>query len=563
MTLGLQAALAAAPILLGGVLLVAFRVPARHAMPVVYATAVAIALGVWQMGVVDVAASTVQGLFLTFDLLFIIFGAILLLNTLEESGGVAAIRQSFHVLSDDRRIQVIIIAWLFGSFIEGAAGFGTPAAIAAPLMVAMGFPAAAAVMIGMMIQSTAVTFGAVGTPIIIGMGESLNIPPVMAMVDAAPIGYDAFIAAIGARAATVHAVCGLVVPFLLLAVLGRYFGPDRSARGALTIWRFALFAALAFVLPYLAVAWLLGPEFPSLLGSLVALAIVVPAARRRFLLAGEPTWTFEPPERWPPQWTGTAAPVADGGQPAGDIGLLRAWSPYVLAATLLVLTRLPALPLRGALESVTLTWSGILGTPLSQSVQPLYLPGTMLALAALAAPLLHRRPLARCARRAWGGAAATLARPTLALLFAVALVRVFIDSGLNASGLDSMPIYLAERLAAVAGSAWPFFAPWVGAMGAFVAGSNTVSDLMFAAFQFGVAAAAGLPVVLILALQAVGGAAGNMITVHNVVAASATVGLSGEEGTLIRITLVPMIVYLLLAGLLGVLFAQGILPEPW
>jgi lactate permease len=554
---------AIAPLLAVFLLLVLARWPATRAMPVAWVVAVVVALAAWQMTPRAVAAASLRGAMIALTLLWIILPALALLYTLRETGGMASIRAGFYDISPDARVQALVVAWLFGSFIEGAAGFGTPAAVAGPLMVALGFPPLAACAAALIIQSTPVTFGAVGTPIIIGMGESLNIPPVMAMVDAAPIGYDAFIAAIGARAATVHAVCGLVVPFLLLAVLGRYFGPDRSARGALTIWRFALFAALAFVLPYLAVAWLLGPEFPSLLGSLVALAIVVPAARRRFLLAGEPTWTFEPPERWPPQWTGTAAPVADGGQPAGDIGLLRAWSPYVLAATLLVLTRLPALPLRGALESVTLTWSGILGTPLSQSVQPLYLPGTMLALAALAAPLLHRRPLARCARRAWGGAAATLARPTLALLFAVALVRVFIDSGLNASGLDSMPIYLAERLAAVAGSAWPFFAPWVGAMGAFVAGSNTVSDLMFAAFQFGVAAAAGLPVVLILALQAVGGAAGNMITVHNVVAASATVGLSGEEGTLIRITLVPMIVYLLLAGLLGVLFAQGILPEPW
>ena len=171
------------------------------------------------------------------------------------------------------------------------------------------------------------------------------------------------------------------------------------------------------------------------------------------------------------------------------------------------------------------------------------------------------RPVASTVRRAWGGAASTLARPTLALLFAVALVRVFIDSGLNQGELASMPIFLAERLATTVGSAWPFFAPWVGAMGAFVAGSNTVSDLMFALFQFGVAAAAGLPVMLILALQAVGGAAGNMITVHNVVAASATVGLVGEEGTLIRTTILPMVVYLLVAGLLGMLLAQGLLPE--
>jgi len=162
---------------------------------------------------------------------------------------------------------------------------------------------------------------------------------------------------------------------------------------------------------------------------------------------------------------------------------------------------------------------------------------------------------ARAAGRAWRDAAGTLLRPALALVFAVALVRVFIDSGLNGTGLDSMPLYLAARLADAVGGAWPFFAPWIGALGAFVAGSNTVSDLMFALFQYGVAVGAGLPVVLILALQAVGGAAGNMVTVHNVVAAGATVGLVGEEGSLIRITLIPMMIYLTVAGLLGLLGA--------
>ena len=361
---------------------------------------------------------------------------------------------------------------------------------------------------------------------------------------------------------------------MLLAVLGRMFGRDRSARTALSIWPFALFAAVAFVVPYLAVAWLLGPEFPSLLGSLVALAIVVPAARRGFLLSGEPVWTFAPVENWDPAWTSaetttsretnesTSSSEMAHGPVHGGIGLLRAWSPYIVAASILVITRLYVLPLRGWLQSVELTWESILGTSLSQPVQPLYLPGTILALAALMTPWLHRKPMGATAR-AWGDAASTLAKPAMALLFAVALVRVFIDSGLNESGLESMPIYLANQLAAAVGNAWPFFAPVVGAMGAFVAGSNTVSDLMFGVFQFSVAAAAGLPVVMVLALQAVGGAAGNMITVHNVVAASATVGLVGKEGTLIRITLIPMIVYLLVAGLLGMLFAQGLIPEPF
>ena len=558
---------ALAPLLTVFALLVLGRWPATRAMPAAYVIVAVVGVTAWGMTPRVVAAASLRGAMIALSLLWIILPALALLYTLRETGGLAVIRAGFYDISPDARVQALIVAWLFGSFMEGAAGFGTPAVIAGPLLVALGFPPLAACVSALIIQSTPVTFGAVGTPILIGMGEALNVPTVLAVIDASPLTYDAFIASIGARAATVHAICGLLVPFMLLAVLGRFFGHDRSARTALSIWPFALFTAVAFVVPYLAVAWLLGPEFPSLLGSLVALAIVVPAAKRRFLLRDEPVWTFAPTENWEPGWTGADSDTASasGVESAPDgarIGLLRAWSPYVVAAFLLVVTRLYALPFRGWLESVRLTWDGILGTSLSQSVQPLYLPGTILALAALMTPILHRRSMGS-AGRAWVGAASTLAKPTLALLFAVAMVRVFIDSGLNESGLDSMPIYLAERLATTVGGAWPFFAPVVGAMGAFVAGSNTVSDLMFGVFQFSVAAAAGLPVVMVLALQAVGGAAGNMITVHNVVAASATVGLVGEEGRLIRMTLVPMIIYLLLAGLLGMLFAQGIIPEPF
>ncbi len=135
MSLSVQAMLALTPILLGGVLLVGFRVAAKWAMPAVYASAVLIAWLAWGVDPSRIAAASVRGLFSTFDILYIIFGALLLLHTLERSGAVASIRRGFHGVSDDRRVQMVIIAWLFGSFIEGAAGFGTPAAIAAPLLV--------------------------------------------------------------------------------------------------------------------------------------------------------------------------------------------------------------------------------------------------------------------------------------------------------------------------------------------------------------------------------------------------------------------------------------------
>ncbi len=131
------------------------------------------------------------------------------------------------------------------------------------------------------------------------------------------------------------------------------------------------------------------------------------------------------------------------------------------------------------------------------------------------------------------------------------MVRVLINSETNESGLESIPLVLAEGVSSIAGTAWPLIAPWIGALGAFVAGSNTISNMMFALFQWGVADNIGVSQGLIVAMQAVGGAAGNMVTVHNVVAAAATVGLIGKEGLIIRKTIIPLTYYLLMAGLMA------------
>ena len=114
-----------------------------------------------------------------------------------------------------------------------------------------------------------------------------------------------------------------------------------------------------------------------------------------------------------------------------------------------------------------------------------------------------------------------------------------------------MPTALADAVANLSGSTWPMFAPLIGGMGAFVAGSNTISNMMFSLFQFGVGQKIGVDPSWIVALQAVGGAAGNVICVHNVVAASATVGLLGREGLIIRRTLVTFVFYALFSGALG------------
>ncbi|MHC4880943.1 MAG: L-lactate permease, partial [Planctomycetota bacterium] len=499
------------------------------------------------------------------------FGAILLLNTLKESGAVARIRQGFTDISPDRRVQVIVIAWLFGSFIEGSAGFGTPAAVAVPLLVGLGFPPMAAVVSGMIIQSTPVSFGALGTPILVGVKNGLDGPTTVAEF-AVQSGYpltdgafdlvgSGFLASIAFKVALLHCVAGTLIPLFVVTVLTRFFGPNRSFADGLRVWKFAVFAALSMTLPYLAVAYFLGPEFPSLIGGLVGLGIVITAARHGFLLpTGEP-WDFAPRDEWDSDWIGFSSDKDSNEQPA-TMKLALAWLPYVLVAVLLVATRIPEVKLKPLLNhdnvTVLFDWDQLRGvaaespdaTGITSKVQPLYLPGTIFIIVSLLTFALHGMS-GRAYATAWKNSSKTMLRASVALVFTVPMVQVFLNTGGGAEGFERMPIALANGVAALAGDAWPLLAPFVGGFGAFVAGSNTVSNMMFSEFQFGVGQRIGVAPDWIVALQAVGGAAGNTICVHNVVAASAVVGLVGREGQIIRRTLPVFCYYALLPGALG------------
>jgi lactate permease len=549
MTLGMQALLAVSPILLAGVLLVGFRVPAKWAMPAVYIAAVAVAVGAWQMEWVRVWAASIQGLFLTFDLLFIIFGALLLLKTLEHSGGVSAIRRSFHAISDDRRVQIVLLGWLFGSFIEGASGFGTPAAVCAPLMVAMGFPAAAAVMIGMMIQSTAVTFGAVGTPVLVGVQGGVGGELFDAQMAMAGLEMREFLRLVTARAVVLHGIAGTLMPTLMVMMTTRFFGERKSWTEGLSIFPFALLGGLAFTVPYVVTGVFLGPEFPSLLGAPVGLIIVTLAARKGFLVPDD-RWDFPSSKTWPSEWVSGLEVEAEEEEGPEHISTGMAWAPYLLLAVLLVISRLPQLPVGAWLRWVMIAWNDIFGTGISAVTTPLYLPGFILVVVVATTFFLHRMHGAAL-KRAVSESSRVLLGAGFVLVFTVPMVRVYINSDLNGAGFYSMPIAMAEWVATNVGQIWPMFAGVTGALGAFIAGSNTVSNLMFSAFQYGVAERLMVSGALIVALQAVGAAAGNMIAIHNVVAASATVGLLGREGATLRKTILPTMYYLVVIGLLG------------
>ena len=541
--------LAFLPLVLAAVLLVGFNWPARRAMPLVFVVTAAIALTAWDMTVNRVLASTLQGLILTGAILWIIFGAILLLNTLKHSGAITAIRAGFSNVSPDRRIQVIIVAWLFGCFIEGASGFGTPAAVVAPLLVALGFPAMAAVMVGMMVQSTPVSFGAVGTPIIVGVTGGLDKAGISEKLLSQGSSWDVFYGLITSEVAITHAIIGVLMPLFMCVMLTRFFGRNKSWVEGLSVAPFAIFAGLAFVIPYALAGVFLGPEFPSIIGALVGLSLVVPAARAGFLIPKK-AWDFAPASEWSAEWLGSIEIKLDSLTAKAPVSIGMAWLPYVLLASLLVLSRVST-EVKGFLNStLVLPWVDILGEKgISGKIEFLYLPGGTMVLVVLATFFLHRMKFSEL-KAAVGESSRTLLGAGFVLVFTIPMVRILINPGVNLADLPSMPRAMAQLVASGVGDIYPFFAPAVGALGAFIAGSNTVSNLMMAQFQFDTAGLIGVSGGMLVAVQAVGAAAGNMIAIHNVVAASATVGLLGREGQTIRLTIIPTLYYLVMAGII-------------
>ncbi len=542
--------LALTPILVVAVLLVGLRLPARKAMPIAYLGTLFIAALIWKVRIEVLAAATVQGLILSVSILYIVFGALLLLATITGSGAIVTIRFSLMRLSRDRRIQAIIVGWLFGSLIEGASGFGTPAAVIAPLLMTLGFPAAAAVMVGLIVQSTAVSFGAVGTPILVGIAGGLDAPLVTEYVASRGLSFSWLIDDISFKVSLIHALCGLIMPLVLCGMLSRFFGPQRRFRDGLEIWPFAIFSAAAFSLPYVICARFLGPEFPSLVGAAVGLAIVVPVTHRGWFCSNC-SWEFPVRELWCKDWTGQIDSEEEKVEMNPSMSSFRAWFPYALVALLLLITRIPALGVQAWLQYISIGSSNFFGTNIGQRIQPFYLPGFMFLVTVFFTYIFYRMSVPQILE-SWRKAGSQIFSAALPLMFAVPMVRVFIQSGsdYNLSGIESMPLLLAEASADITGTAWPLLAPWIGALGAFVAGSNTISNLMFSLFQFSTAERINVLPTLIVAAQAVGGAAGNMVTVHNVVAVCATVGLLGREGDLIRKTIIPMSIYCIMAGLL-------------
>ena len=545
----MYALIAFLPILATVVFMAVLNWPAKRALPISFGLACLLGLFIWKMKPWELLAYSVYGVLSSLDVLIIIFGAILIMNTLKRSGATAAINRGFMNISPDKRVQAIIIGWMFASFLEGASGFGAPAALAAPLLISLGFPPLAAASITMVFNSTAVSFGAVGTP----TATALTLLKDSVVADAGAAGFDAFSAALSKWIAIPHAIVGSLIPFIGIAMMTKLFGKDKSFKPALEALPFCIFSGLCFTLPYTLIAVFMGPEFPSLLGALIGLPIVLLAARKGFLVPKK-VWDFSEQSEWKDFWKANK-PV----EPAlsSEMPLLMAWLPYVLIAAILVITRIPALGIKGLLNAPALSLSihNLLGVEgLNYSLKWAYLPGIIpFLLVAVLTFFLHKMS-GKEIKNTFRDTGKQLAPAAIAIIAGVALVQVLRYSDHNTSGMDSMMTEMAKAVTDIAGGAFVGLSPLIGALGTFVSGSNTVSNTLFAQLQYDAAVMLDLPAVLVVALQVIGGAFGHMICINNAVAVAATVGMTGSEGRLLKMNIIPMLIYAALIILIAVIF---------
>jgi lactate permease len=213
---------------------------------------------------------------------------------------------------------------------------------------------------------------------------------------------------------------------------------------------------------------------------------------------------------------------------------------------------------RDALQGVTFSWPGIFGMEgINYTMIPFWLPGFPFVIVALLAAIIYKMKFAQVVADI-STTSKRLMPAAIALFFAVGVVRIMVNSGINLSGHESMLLVMSSFTAVLAGGSWPLVAPLIGVTGSFISGSNTVSNILFAGFQDSVASLLGISRTITVALQVVGGAAGNMICVHNLLAVAAVAGVLGLEGKMLRINLLPCLFIAGLSGLAGLLFVYAV-----
>jgi L-lactate transport len=557
-SLGLSASVAVIPILVLFVMLGLLRKPAWMAALAALASALAVALGVYRMPVSLALASTLYGAATgLFPIAWIVFTAIMLYRLTVDAGKFEIIKDSIGGLTSDRRLQALFIAFAFGAFIEGAAGFGSPVAVSAAMLTGLGFDPFFAAGICLLANTAPVAFGSIGIPVTtLASVTGLPLPAVSAMVG------------------RLCAMISVIVPgYLIVVMTGR--------KRALEVWPAIVACGLSFAATQLFVSNVLGPELTDILSSLVCLVVLGLVIRfwkpktilRVSLASGE-------------------APAVAGARHAGG-EIFGAWAPYLLLVVAVLIWGVPSVKLgiNRWTDSLLPAWMPTLTvaggvTKTAAQLNRLTIPGLHNLITQL--PPVRARPTSYAAlyELNWLGTSGTacflaiLAAALVLRIPARQVVKAYVDTWkqlklaivtiasmlalaflMNYSGMTST---MGLALAAT-GVAFPFFSAVVGWIGVFLTGSDTSANALFGNLQVVTARTLGLNPVLTASVNSAAGVMGKMISVQSIAVAVAATGMSrADESRLFRFTIKHSVLLMLVMALVSMLYAYvlpGLVPH--
>jgi lactate permease len=538
-SLGLSSIFAVLPLVALFVLLGAVRVPAQWAALTALGVAIVVALAVYDMPVGQAFDAGWEGLtFGLFPIMWIVVNAIWIYNMTRESGHFEVLRRSFGAVSDDQRIQAVIIAFSFGALIEALAGFGTPVALSSVMLIALGFRPLKAAAVSLVANTAPVAFGAIAIPIVTLSEVS---------------GLDK--GDLGAMVGRQTPFLALIVPLILVAMVD-------GRRGLRQTWPAAIVGGVAFAIGQFVTSNYISVELTDIIASLVSAAAVV-----LLLQIWRPGETVRPdigPEPRPAIAGGAAHDPAferDVRDRAGDsrLDVFRAYAPYLIIIVIFALAQISWLPFKDWLDARTqeFHWPG-LNVVNPQGEEPSSATftfnwagaaGTLLLVSGLLSiPVLALSPLR--ALRAWLATVYQLrwAIVTVAAVLSLAFVMNFSGETIT------LGLWLAG-----AGGFFAFLSPIIGWFGVAVTGSDTSSNSLFGALQVAAAKDAGIDQVLMAASNSSGGVLGKMISPQNLAIGAAAVGLGGREGDIFRRVLGWSIALLLIMCVLAYLQSKGVL----
>lgn len=488
-----------------------------------------LAASYWKLNIVHISSAALEGaLNALWPICLVIIAALFTYNLTVSTGAMDVIKKMLAGISDDTRILMLIIGWGFGNFMEGMAGFGTAVAIPASMLAGIGLDPIRAVTACLVMNTTPTSFGSVGVP---------------TATLASITGLD--LLSLSADAARIQALHTFISPFLAIIICG---GGLKALKG---VWGVTFIASVSFVAPYLLFSQLLGPELPNIIGSICSLLCMIAAVQLGKKIKSHAAGGKRSADAVQKEPGGTQPAQAESQSQAvaqSSVGLLEgavAWAPFVLIFIFLIMTSKLFPPLHNVIKDIKssfLIYTGSGGKPLTFSW--INTPGVIIFIAAVCGALIQKARPAHIV----GVLGATLKKywATIVTICAVmAAAKIMIYSGMISD--------IARSVVAATGPVYPFIAPLIGVLGAFVTGSGTSTNVLFGNLQQETALSLGLNPYWITAANVMGAGIGKMVCPQNIAIGAGAINASGSESTILAAVFKYFIVYALLAG--GICFA--------